>query len=659
MVQRIKAFLFKFKSWIASLGALAGGYYFAHQTWSYIHTLASDVLDESLYFHKGLLFALGKYQPFQDYGPLTNHMPLSFLIPGWVQQWFGAGLRTGRYYVFVLGLLMLIGYWLAAYRLGGLWWAAALVWVVALNKFWVELFSRGFVQGLVNVLLAWMLVFAFDRRGRWWQMAIAGVIGGFLVTTRVNLLPVLVLFVLYAFWQHNRAAGIAAALAGVISFGVVHLCYWPEILKLWAYWVPEGIIPQVDLYRSPWRQFEGVALDFLPQSGWLQNPQRLEWSSLRAFGRGVRFNFPAVYGVFAVILLWAKSKSRPSKYHLKSTIFLVTSFLILMGIHMWAALTARSCTFYCFENYIPFFMLLGMLAVVASADGWVKEMWFLGELFSIVLVAIFLAGVNYSASNNYTSFKRGLMRFLEDGLPWLRNWVGAADLPLWQVLQNKFGFDYYAFTQAYPTFQQYLPFAEVLLTVLVIAPILYVLLTKLGLHLDNYGRFIVVFGLVLGCVLAPTKRFSGKTDTLDCKTDVLTAYEEIGADLAGVIKPGSRVYWYVKSNTLLLYLPDVELFTPQLNLHFSKINQTGFSEKELDSMYRFGFWNDQLGERWKLQANYIVVEQRFYEAGNDGWKAAVLKGAYYVQHITEPVEVCRGDDSRLLVIKKVIKHGPD
>ena len=129
MVERIKDFYFKFQGWIAGLVALAGGYYFAHQTWRYIHTLASDVLDESLYFHKGLLFALGKYQPFQDYGPLTNHMPLSFMIPGWVQEHFEAGLRTGRYYVFALGLIMLVGYWLAAYRLGGLWWAAALVWV--------------------------------------------------------------------------------------------------------------------------------------------------------------------------------------------------------------------------------------------------------------------------------------------------------------------------------------------------------------------------------------------------------------------------------------------------------------------------------------------------------------------------------------------------
>ncbi len=40
------------------------------------------VLDEGLYLYKGLLFVSGRYQPFQDYGPLTNQMPFAFLIPG-------------------------------------------------------------------------------------------------------------------------------------------------------------------------------------------------------------------------------------------------------------------------------------------------------------------------------------------------------------------------------------------------------------------------------------------------------------------------------------------------------------------------------------------------------------------------------------------------
>ena len=64
-----------------------------------------------------------------------------------------------------------------------------------------------------------MLVFAFDQRSRWWQMALAGVFAGLLVTTRINLLPVAAFFVLYAFWLHGWRAGLAAALATALTTG--------------------------------------------------------------------------------------------------------------------------------------------------------------------------------------------------------------------------------------------------------------------------------------------------------------------------------------------------------------------------------------------------------------------------------------------------------
>lgn len=84
------------RPWLAYLFAvLAGVIYFftaldlAHHTTSF--------LDEGLYTYKGWLFATGKYSLFEYYGLRTNHMPLAFLIPGYVQKWFGPGLRTARY----------------------------------------------------------------------------------------------------------------------------------------------------------------------------------------------------------------------------------------------------------------------------------------------------------------------------------------------------------------------------------------------------------------------------------------------------------------------------------------------------------------------------------------------------------------------------------
>ena len=101
-----------------------------------------------------------------------------------------------------------------------------------------------------------------------------------------------------------------------------------------------------------------------------------------------------------------------------------------MGMHMWAALTARSCTFFCFENYIAFFMLLGLLAVVASAPQWPVEISFAKEFSALLIIVIaFVAGVNYAADVNYTPYKRAIFNFLKDGLPWLREYIGAPDTP--------------------------------------------------------------------------------------------------------------------------------------------------------------------------------------------------------------------------------------
>jgi hypothetical protein len=67
----------------AAFALIGAGLYLLH-SWASAHGQAS-VLDEGLYLYKGYLFASGRYWPFADNGPWTNHMPLSFFIPGWIQ----------------------------------------------------------------------------------------------------------------------------------------------------------------------------------------------------------------------------------------------------------------------------------------------------------------------------------------------------------------------------------------------------------------------------------------------------------------------------------------------------------------------------------------------------------------------------------------------
>ncbi len=89
-----------------------------------------------MYVYKGWLFVTGQYPAYQDYGPLTNHMPLAFIIPGIIQKIFGPGMATARVFAFITGLVMLAGFWLAFTRLGGKWWGTFIIWVLALSPIW-------------------------------------------------------------------------------------------------------------------------------------------------------------------------------------------------------------------------------------------------------------------------------------------------------------------------------------------------------------------------------------------------------------------------------------------------------------------------------------------------------------------------------------------
>jgi hypothetical protein len=252
-MKRISNFLQKYP-WLAHVVALIGAGWYAFQTWTMAHSLTTMILDESMYVYKGYLFAIGKYTPYQDYGLLTNHMPLSFIIPGYVQRIFGPGMLTARVFAFIVSLVMLAGFWLVFKRLGGNWWGAFIVGVFALNPAWQEVFSQSLTQGLVNAFIAWGLVLLIGDKRTKLQMAFAGGLFALAVMTRINTLPILALMVVYAFWQHGWRKGLSAAFGGLLVGTVVLAMFWPGVLKFMSTWIPEGWLAFVDPYRSPWSQ---------------------------------------------------------------------------------------------------------------------------------------------------------------------------------------------------------------------------------------------------------------------------------------------------------------------------------------------------------------------------------------------------------------------
>src|SRR5512145_1541700 len=107
-MQRVAALVRKiaYLPWLPILLTVAGFIVYLLQAIDIARTKTS-FLDEGLYVYKGWLFATGQYVPFQDYGVWTNHAILSFLIPGYIQKWFGPGLDTGRYFMIFLSTLTL------------------------------------------------------------------------------------------------------------------------------------------------------------------------------------------------------------------------------------------------------------------------------------------------------------------------------------------------------------------------------------------------------------------------------------------------------------------------------------------------------------------------------------------------------------------------
>jgi len=138
--------------WLAEAAAALLGLVYAGWGLFFAHT-SNSLLDEGAYLYKGFLFVAGRYWPYQDYGPWTNHMPLSFLIPGALQTLFEPGLRTARNFMVVVGLVMLVGIWLLGKRFGGRWWALFAVAALALSPALIQFYSIGVTQGLVACML--------------------------------------------------------------------------------------------------------------------------------------------------------------------------------------------------------------------------------------------------------------------------------------------------------------------------------------------------------------------------------------------------------------------------------------------------------------------------------------------------------------------------
>lgn len=643
---------------IALLGALLA----LARGWGFALT-QNSLMDEGEYLLKGLFFVTGQYRPFQDYGVWTNQMPLAFLIPGWVQQVFGVGIRTGRGYALALNALILIGLWFLARRAARMaggdkpvaeWLAAGATWAYALNTAILKMYSTATSQVLITAMLVGMLLLILGENRPLWQVVLGGILSGIMLMTRLNLAPALPFILGYIFWQHGQRAGMWAAAGMALPVLMGHALFWPGILRAWAAWVP---LP----WLAPWRPPEGNPF-------W--NPTGDLDSRVLSFLFAIRYHFVAMCGVIGAVI-WGWGWKEPAAGRAaagraaagratagratagRATIFLSSLFLILFAAHAWASLGIHAQTdnalgndycVFCFPVYTSFFSILGwVLAVLWLASRpWTPHTGavhrFQGAV-SGVSVLLLTVGVGYGA---YKDIGVSLTHLR---IPRLKTLLSSGEslpgIPLWDFLDTRFHLGFEITKKLLPTLAGLLAGIVILLAAFLLAR----RFTKIRDVGNSTGALALGILLAFGFVFSPSVVLGAGYTNYDCSGNVIASYETAGIHLAELIPPHARVYWQgTLSSVPLLYLDAPQILPGQINLDYT-LRLSGSDDEHL----RFGFWTETLARDWLAQADYAIVAERYYK----GWLQDALEDpARFVElQTTQPLAPC--DDSSSLRVFQV------
>jgi hypothetical protein len=613
----------KWPSWAPAGMAALGALLYLSQAVLYAHTSVPG-LDEGSYLLKGILYLRGVYAPFEPYGPLTNKAPFAFLIPGFVQYVFGAGLRTGRYFSIFLGLLTLLGTWITTRRWGGTWAAAGAVWVFALSSMVIKTYSVTVSEVIIACLLAWMCVFTLGENRPLWQIISGSTLAALAVLTRQNMVLVLPLLVLYVFWEHGRQKGIWSLAVISIIFIAAHAYYWPNILTIWAPWLPENLTPFLDPFRLP--------KDAVP----VWAPSIDFWNRVNAFFQGIRYHLIITCGSVFALLFWPRQRDWKSASVMRAAFFLALSYSILFAMHAWAAVASQyesySCV-YCFSNYLAFFDPLGIfLVVIMLPEVWKRRSSRMMQASAVLLVIILTAGIGFSL---FESVGRELLSIpvprMRDGqfLP------GTAALV--DVITSKFELPVSAVKRMIASALGLLAGLGILLTAFLLWR-----RVKGSESRPVFSQVLIHSFLVIGFFLAPVVNARG--GRLECEQDLISANEQIGAHLARVIPSNSLVYWDGGlSFTPLVYVPDARIFPPQINSGYTYRNGG-----DADAVFRLNHWNDELKQQWINSADTFIIEAERYSKWKD-----FFAPQFFQEYEKPPVAPSCSDGSEIRIFHRL------
>ncbi|HAV78962.1 MAG TPA: hypothetical protein DCX53_16555 [Anaerolineae bacterium] len=560
---------------------------FIVKSWNSAHSHLS-IGDEGAYLYKGYMFARGDFQPFQDYGFWTNKAPLSFLIPGYIQLWFGPGLREGRYFAVLVSILMLAGMWISAHRLGGKGWAALTIWVFAVSSEQIADLSLTLSQGLVACMMAWMFVLLLGEKRSPWQLMAGAAVSVLVVMTRQNMVVVPLFVVAYIFWQHGIKAGWQAL--GIISLILIgfHIYYWPNILQLWTPWLPN---------------ISGTFTDVIPGS---PSPnQSLEIGSIlsraRSFAENVHHHFVIMLGSISALILWPAKKYWKDKTRYKTVVFLAATYFCLFLMHLWASLFNDYCI-WCLSSYQGFYNSAGILLIVGVFS--IKRH---GSKYNNFILISYLLFISANLGLYYSDWGDWLLQNILLPLPGRL----FAEGNLSTVTLANF------LTHVSP-----LPFNLQRRVAAVIGGflcgLLIIMLTGL-LHKwvlrgskwnrrFSFSYSVLICFTIIGILLPNGQNSDRARDAGNCSNNYLTYYEETGRALRELAPPNSRVYWRGSGNhlALMLYMDNIEIFPPQIH--------AGGGFKSLgdnETLLKRGLFNNELDAEWRNKADFFVLWEEY------------------------------------------------
>jgi hypothetical protein len=320
---------------------------------------------------------------------------------------------------------------------------------------------------------------------------------------------------------------------------------------------------------------------------------------LQPLSQAIRINYIPFIGSLIVLALWPKRESWQTPVHFRAAVFLAFLFFTLLVSHAWASLGGDYCI-YCFSDYIAFWGNVGILLVVISISAWNKTPSILPKAAIITTLLVATTAIGYALFEEIGGSLSNMP------VPRLRNWhLLPGWATLWQVLNNKYHV-------AYADARAYLPAIAGLavgILLLIITSIIYRHHPRR--RTMNLTSFIAYGFIILGVVLLPLLAWT--YDEPICRTNVISSYEQVGARLASIAPPGTKIYLDGSiASVPLLYTRGANILLPQLNDMNSFV-----IGGDPDQLLRNGFWNEQIGLQWRDTADVFVIGEDRFSAWRD------------------------------------------